>query len=137
MRIFTELVIDSYGDFLKEYNIKFASDSWSAHINLTEFIIKYPMPKIANLILLISEADTIDDATKGYNHIFECIDYISKTPYNSRKSIAKKLQRINDFTMSHQSTFEHNWHVLQLHKFSKNMEEVKHHGTRKELRQSD
>ena len=106
---------------LKDYRLLLLDrvNGWRMSVNLTIFILSYPMPKIARLILLISEADTLDDATKGYNHIFECIDYLSKTPYNSRKSIAKKLQRINDFTMSHQSTFNHNWHVLQLHEFSK------------------
>lgn len=108
-------------NILKDYQIVLLDrvNGWRMSVNLTIFILAYPMPKIARLITLISEADTIDDATKGYSHIFECIDYLSKTPYNSRKSIAKKLQRINDYTMSCQSTFNHNWHVLQLHEFSK------------------
>ena len=63
---------------LKDYRLLLLDrvNGWRMSVNLTIFILSYPMPKIARLILLISEADTLDDATKGYNHIFECIDYL-------------------------------------------------------------
>lgn len=122
MRIFTELVIDPCGDFLKEYNIKFASDSWSAHINLTEFILNWPRPKIAKVIKWITEGDSDREVTAGFSILFECLDYLSKLNYNDdkkHKRIIKKLQALNDYAMSLQSTYNHNRIVLELHEFSK------------------
>lgn len=78
---------------------------WRMSVNLTIFIISYPMPQINKLIKLLFDADEIKDAVKGYNHIFECIDYLSKTPYNKSKSFVKKLQRVNDNTMYQQSLY--------------------------------
>lgn len=122
MRIFTELVIDPCGDFLKEYNIKFASDSWSAHINLTEFILNWPRPKIAKVIKWITEGDSDREVTAGFSILFECLDYLSKLTYNDdkrHKRFIKKLQALNDYAMSLQSTYNHNRLVLELHEFSK------------------
>lgn len=122
MRIFTDLVIDPCGDFLKEYNIKFASDSWSARINLTEFILNWPRPKIAKVIKWITEGDSDREVTAGFSILFECLDYLSKLNYNDdkkRKRIIKKLQALNGYAMSLQSTYNHNMLVLELHEFSK------------------
>lgn len=122
MRIFTELVIDPCGDFLKEYNIKFASDSWSAHINLTEFILNWPRPKIAKVIKWITEGDSDREVTAGFSILFECLDYLSKLTYNDdkrHKRFIKKLQALNDYAMSLQSTYNHNRLVIELHEFSK------------------
>lgn len=122
MRIFTELVIDPCGDFLKEYNIKFASDSWSAHINLTKFILNWPRPKIAKVIKWITEGDSDREVTAGFSILFECLDYLSKLTYNDdkrHKRFIKKLQALNDYAMSLQSTYNHNRLVLELHEFSK------------------
>lgn len=108
MRIFTELVIDPCGDFLKEYNIKFASDSWSAHINLTEFILNWPRPKIAKVIQWITEGDSDREVTAGFSILFECLDYLSKLTYNDdkrHKRFIKKLQALNDYAMRLQSLY--------------------------------
>ena len=78
---------------------------WRMSINLSIFILSYPMPKINQLLKLLFEADTPEDALKGYSHIFECIDYLSKTSYNKSKSFVKKLQRINDNAMYQQSLY--------------------------------
>lgn len=78
---------------------------WRMSINLSIFILSYPMPKINQLLKLLFEADTPEDALRGYNHIFECIDYLSKTSYNKSKSFVKKLQRINDNAMYQQSLY--------------------------------
>lgn len=132
MRIFTELVIDPCGDFLKEYNIKFASDSWSAHINLTESILNWPRPKIAKVIKWITEGDSNREVTAGFSILFECLDYLSKLTYNDdkrHKRFIKKLQALNDYAMSLQSTYNHNRLVLELHEFSKNTE-VDNYGTK-------
>ena len=78
---------------------------WRMSINLSIFILSYPMPKINQLLKLLFEADTPEDALRSYNHIFECIDYLSKTSYNKSKSFVKKLQRINDNAMYQQSLY--------------------------------
>ena len=92
---------------LKDYRLKLIDrvNGWRMSINLTIFIITLPMPKINQLLKLLFEADGSEDAINGYNHIFECIDYLSKTPYNKSKSFSKKLQRINDNTMYQQSLY--------------------------------
>lgn len=92
---------------LKDYRLILLDrvNGWRMSINLTIFIITLPMPKINQLLKLLFEADGSEDAIKGYNHIFECIDYLSKTPYNKSKSFTKKLQRINDNTMYQQSLY--------------------------------
>lgn len=92
---------------LKDYRLKLSDrvNGWCMSINLTIFILSYPMPKINQLLKLLFDADVPEEAIKGYNHIFECIDYLSKTPYNKSKSFVKKLQRINDNTMYQQSLY--------------------------------
>ena len=92
---------------LKDYRLMLLDriNGWRMSVNLTIFILSYPMPKINQLLKLLFEADEVDDAKKGYNHIFECIDYLSKTPYNKDKRFVKKLQRINDNTMYQQSLY--------------------------------
>lgn len=92
---------------LKDYRLLLLDrvDGWHMSINLTIFILSYPVPKINKLLKLLFDADGDEDAVKGYNHIFECIDYLSKTPYNKSKSFTKKLQRINDNTMYQQSLY--------------------------------
>lgn len=137
MRIFTEVIIDPCGDFLKEYNIKFASDSWSAHINLTEFILNWPRPKIAKVIKWITDGDSDRDVTSGFSILFECLDYLSKLTYNDdkrHKRFIKKLQALNDYAMFLQSIYNHNSQAEFIHSLSYKEED---HGTRKELRQSD
>ena len=92
---------------LKDYRLMLLDriNGWRMSVNLTIFILTLPMAKINQLLKLIFESDTPEDAIKGYNHIFECIDYLSKTPYNKSKSFTKKLQRINDNTMYQQSLY--------------------------------
>ena len=92
---------------LKDYRLLLLDrvNGWRMSINLTIFILSYPVPKINKLLKLLFDADGKEDAVKGYNHIFECIDYLSKTPYNKSKSFTKKLQRINDNTMYQQSLY--------------------------------
>lgn len=92
---------------LKDYRLILLDrvNGWRMSINLTIFIITLPMPKINQLLKLLFDADGTEDAIKGYNHIFKCIDYLSKTPYNKSKSFTKKLQRINDNTMYQQSLY--------------------------------
>ncbi len=92
---------------LKDYRLILLdrAKGWRMSINLTIFIITLPMPKINRLLKLLFDADGSEDAIKGYNHIFECIDYLSKTPYNKSESFTKKLQRINDNTMHQQSLY--------------------------------
>ncbi len=92
---------------LKDYRLILLDrpKGWRMSVNLTIFILSYPMPKINQLLKLLFDADGSEDAIKGYNHIFECIDYLSKTSYNKSKSFTKKLQRINDNTMYQQSLY--------------------------------
>ncbi len=92
---------------LKDYRLILLDrvNGWRMSVNLTIFILSYPMPKINQLLKLLFDADGSEDAIKGYNHIFECIDYLSKTSYNKSKSFTKKLQRINDNTMYQQSLY--------------------------------
>ena len=92
---------------LKDYRLLLLDriKGWRMSINLTIFILTYPMPRINQLLKLLFDADNSEDAKKGYNHIFECIDYLSKTPYNKDKRFVKKLQRINDNTMYQQSLY--------------------------------
>ena len=94
-------------ELLKDYRLMLLDrvKGWRMSINLTIFILSYPMPKINQLLKLLFDADVVDEAIKGYNHIFECIDYLSKTPYNKDKRFVKKLQRINDNTMYQQSLY--------------------------------
>lgn len=92
---------------LREYRLILLDrvKGWCMSINLSIFILSYPMPKINKLLKLFFEADTPEDALRGYNHIFECIDYLSKTSYNKSKSFVKKLQSINDKAMYQQSLY--------------------------------
>lgn len=92
---------------LKDYRLMLLDrvKGWRMSVNLTIFILSYPMPKINQLLKLLFDADDSEDAIKGYNHIFECIDYLSKTPYNKDKRFVKKLQRINDNAMYQQSLY--------------------------------
>ena len=92
---------------LKDYRLMLLDrvKGWRMSVNLTIFILTYPMPKINQLLKLLYDADDTENAIKGYNHIFECIDYLSKTPYNKDKRFVKKLQRINDNTMYQQSLY--------------------------------
>lgn len=92
---------------LKDYRLMLLDrvKGWRMSVNLTIFILTYPMSKINQLLKLLYEADNDEDAKKGYNHIFECIDYLSKTPYNKDKRFVKKLQRVNDNTMYQQSLY--------------------------------
>lgn len=92
---------------LKDYRLMLLDrvKGWRMSVNLTIFILSYPIPKINQLLKLLFDADDSEDAIKGYNHIFECIDYLSKTPYNKDKRFVKKLQRINDNAMYQQSLY--------------------------------
>lgn len=121
MRVYTE-IYDNYDQLkatfcltppgmdpsvLKDYRLILLDrvKGWRMSINLSVFILSYPIPKINQLLKLLFDADGPEDAIKGYNHIFECIDYLSKTPYNKSKSFTKKLQRVNDNAMYQQSLY--------------------------------
>ena len=105
MRIFTERIIDPLVEEVV-YNIKFVSDCWRASINLTYFIVEYPLAKIKKVVAWIPEADRSEDVIKGYSQFFECLDYLSKTCNNEKKSLLKKLQKLNDYAMGLQSLYK-------------------------------
>lgn len=105
MKIFTERIIDPLEEEIN-YNIKFVSDCWRASINLTYFIEEYPIAKIKKVLAWIPEADREDDVIKGFSQFFECLDYLSKTCHNEKKSLIKKLQKLNDYAMGLQSLYK-------------------------------
>ena len=90
---------------LKDYRLRLIDreKGWRYSINLTIFIMAYPLPKIYKLISLIVDEGDKENGIRALQHIYECIDYLSKTKYNETKSFNKKLQRINDRCMYMQS----------------------------------
>jgi hypothetical protein len=90
---------------LKDYRLRLLDreKGYRYSINLTIFIMAYPLPKIYKLIKFIVDEGDKENGIKALQHIYECIDYLSKTKYNETKSFHKKLQRINDRCMYMQS----------------------------------
>ena len=90
---------------LKDYRLRLIDreKGYRYSINLTIFIMAYPLPKIYKLISFIVDEGDKENGVKALQLIYECIDYLSKTKYNETKSFNKKLQRINDRCMYAQS----------------------------------
>lgn len=96
------------GSHFKQHIILFKDNSWKLTIDLSEYIIEYPLPKIRKIISLIPEAENDRYVLDGFSILFECLDYLSTLTYNGgiqQKNYIKKLQSINNYAMRLQSLY--------------------------------
>ncbi len=97
------------GSPMKQHIILFKDNSWKLTIDLSEYIITYPLPKIRKIVSLIPEAESDRHVLDGFSILFECLDYLSNLTYNDdkqQKKFIKKLQSVNDYAMGLQSLYK-------------------------------